>query len=160
MLIQLTPRSNSLLKDMRNTMHLINTSTIIYFNDWGRPGFSFMAKKYFSQNDKESSLNAGEEAEEDPDVQITHLEEVIKCQVDMHEDAEMEARGYFAETGHYVYVTPQVFENFIRTYKKLLRRRKQELIGHRDRFKKGHDGINKCLRKTEETQEELSKRAP
>ena len=38
----------------------------------------------------------------------------------MHLEAAIEARGYHAETGHYVYVTPQLFENFIRTYKLLM----------------------------------------
>ena len=33
---------------MRDTPHLVNSSTIIQFGDWSKAGFEYMAKKYFS----------------------------------------------------------------------------------------------------------------
>ena len=42
----------------------------------------------------------------------------------------------------------------------MLKTREIDLIKHRKRFAKGYQGILKCLRETEETQEKLSKKAP
>ena len=39
-----------LTQQLRDTLHLVHTSTIIQFGDWNRKGFEFMAKKYFSSD--------------------------------------------------------------------------------------------------------------
>ena len=68
---------------MRNTMHLVNTSSIIYFSEWDPKGFEFMAQKYFAKVEKKSTMTVGsvndEEEEGSSDVRIIHTEEVIKC---------------------------------------------------------------------------------
>ena len=117
-----------------------------------------MAKKYFTKGKQVLLTNFDDASNSDDEGQIhvEHLDKVIQCQVEMHHDCEIEHKQYYKESGHYIYITPQLFENFIRTYKKLIKRREVELNRHRDRFRRGYEGINKCLKKTEETQEKLS----
>ena len=38
--------------------------------------------------------------------------------------------------------------------------RESKLLEHQKRFQKGYEGILKCLKSTEATQDELSKKAP
>ena len=38
-LVQLNPRSNVLLSEMREAYHLINTATIIWFGEWSDLGY-------------------------------------------------------------------------------------------------------------------------
>lgn len=48
MLIYLTPRSDVLLLHMRDTPHLLNSSTVIFFGEWSDSGFEFIARKYLT----------------------------------------------------------------------------------------------------------------
>ena len=125
---------------MRDTPHLVNTSTVIQFGDWSRAGFEYMAKKYFSskividelpvpllQDDGDTTTidliqnSNDEDKEEDDDMPVEHLEKVVLCMIDMHQDCELTALGYLQDAGHYIYVSPQLFENFLRTYKRLIK---------------------------------------
>ena len=51
---------------MRETLHLVNSSTIIQFGDWSKAGFEYMAKKYFSSQFVVSHM-AGELLPDDSD---------------------------------------------------------------------------------------------
>ena len=97
---------------------------------------------------------------QEKELPIEHLERVVTVMIAMHSDVEVTAQGYLNDTGHYVYVSPQLFENFLRTYKRLLKMRIEKLQRHRERFRKGYEGILKCLRETEAAQEILGQRAP
>ena len=160
LLLQLAPRSKILQSGLRDAIHLVNTSTIIQFGDWSRAGFEYMARKYFEGKQMLAVTGGNDEEETEEELNVEHLEQVVLCMIEMHQDSEIAAQGYFQETGHQVYVSPQLFENFIRTYKKLLKKRETQLTEHFQRFNAGYEGIRKCLRDTEETQEELSKKAP
>ena len=45
----------------------------------------------------------------------------------MHQDSELAAKEYLQDTGHYVYVSSQLFENFLQTYKSLIKMRQNQL---------------------------------
>lgn len=100
-----------------------------------------MAQKYFVQDE----IMKTEGSRADDEFQIKNLTAVINCQIEMHRDIEVAANNFVQDTGHYIYITPQLFENFIRTYKGLLKYREVKLHQHLIRFKKGHKGILKCL---------------
>ena len=117
-----------------------------------------MAEKYFSKQPQQFMKAEGDSNEED--LPIEHLEKVVACKIAMHSDVEATAVSYLNDTGHYVYVSPQLFENFLRTYKRLLKLRMGKLQEHRARFKRGYEGILSCLRATESEQAKLGQKAP
>ena len=80
--------------------------------------------------------------------------------IEMHHDTAKVASLYFQETDHYVYITPQLFENFIQTFKRLFERRGKKLMKHQDRFRIGLEGLERIQKFTENKQEELSKLSP
>lgn len=96
-LIQLSPRSKILLSQMRDTLHLVNSSTIIQFGDWSRAGFEYMARKYFSSKfvvnelpknildeDDTTDIQLSQDAKSEEEFEVEHLEKVVLCMIDMH----------------------------------------------------------------------------
>ena len=93
---------------MRETLHLVNSSTIIQFGDWSRAGFEYMAKKYFSSrfvvnelpqnllkdDDDTTDIQLSSNSEDNEEVEVEHLEKVVLCMIDMHQDCELTAIGY------------------------------------------------------------------
>ena len=63
--------------------------------------------------------------------------------IEMYHDIAKQAQIYYQDTDHYVYVSPQLFETFVQTFKRLFNRRALKLIKHRDRFCVGLEGIHR-----------------
>ena len=70
---------------MRDTPHLMNASSIIHFGDWSRAGFEYMAMKYF---DRAQDQLRSEDGSQEEEVEIEHLEQVVRAQVEMHQECE------------------------------------------------------------------------
>ena len=79
---------------MRDTLHLVNTSTIIQFGDWSRAGFEYMARKYFEGKQLLAVQNADDDDTEE-EIDVEHLEQVVLCMIEMHQDSEIAAQGYY-----------------------------------------------------------------
>ena len=88
---------------------------------------------------------------------ITNL---TKAMIEMYHDITKQALIYYQETDHFVYVSPQLFENFVQTFKRLYNRRAIKLSKHRERFQVGIDGLVKAQEFTEAKQDELAKQSP
>jgi len=114
---------------MRDTQHLVNTSTIIQFGDWSKAGFEYMAKKYFAN--QSNQLKSGtDDNSDDEGFHVLHLDQIVLVQIEMHHDCEIASIGYQQETGHFIYISPQLFENFIRNFKQMLKSREIVLVKH------------------------------
>ena len=60
-LVQLNPRSDILLSDLRDANHLVNTSTIIWFGEWSNSGYEQVAFKHLVVPENGKELLADEE---------------------------------------------------------------------------------------------------
>ena len=122
---------------------------MIYFGDWSDYGYQYIAKKMLEDGDKEMM-----------GLSFKSIELLSKHMISMYHDTAKVASLYYQETDHYIYITPQLFENFISTFRKLFERRALKLMKHRNRFKCGLDGLERTQKFTEAKQEELSKQSP
>ena len=95
LLIQLTPRSNVLLQDMREAPHLLHSSTLIYFGEWSDSGYEFIATKHMTDTNGDSTA-----------LSFKNIPAIIKTMTDMYHDTVKASQLYFQETDHYVYMSP------------------------------------------------------
>ena len=65
-----------------------------------------MARKYFEGKQMLAVTGGNDEEETEEELNVEHLEQVVLCMIEMHQDSEIAAQGYFQETGHQVYVSP------------------------------------------------------
>ena len=107
LLMYLTPRSNVLLMSMRDNPHLLNSSTVIFFGEWSDSGFEYIAKKYLTDQP------------EDLDLKIKNPENIVQVMIEMYHDTVNESQGYYQDTDHYIYISPQLFEMFVQTFIRL-----------------------------------------
>ena len=135
---------------MRDTPHLIDSSTMIYFGEWSDFGLEFIAVKHLEDDDSEITLIHP----------LKNIKNLTNVMIEMYHDITKQAITYYHETDHYVYVSPQLFESFVQTFKRLYDRRTTKLYKHLKRFQIGLDGLNKSKEFTEAKQEELSKQSP
>ena len=159
-LVQLNPRSDILLNEMKETHHLINTSTIIWFGEWSDSGYEHVAQRHLADADAKTELEADEDDLLNRPVPLTAKNAVIQIIIRMHHDVQKVAMDYYQESNHYVHVSPQHFDNFCVTYKQFLRLRHRELEAHRDRFTLGLKGIVAVQKFTENKQDQLSDKSP
>ena len=89
-----------------------------------------------------------------------NTEALIRTMIEMYHDTAKAAQSYYQDTDHFVYVSPQLFETFVQTFRRLFQRRAAKLLKHEDRFKVGLAGIQRTQEFTEAKQEELSKQSP
>ena len=148
MLLQLTPRSPVLLTGLRESPHILDSSTLIYFGEWSDSGFDFLAKMHLSETPAYVQQP------------IKNVALLSKVMIEMYHDTVRQSQLYYQETDHYVYISPQQFESFTQTFKRLYHKRSVKLMKHRERFRVGLEGIRRTQEYTENKQEELSKQSP
>ena len=151
LLIQLTPRSQVLLTQMRDMPHLLDASTLIYFGEWSDEGFEFIANKHLNEFTEEDDPNL---------LKFQSTDRIARVMISMYHDTVTQAQLYYQDTDHYVYISPQQFEMFVQAFKRLFQKRSCKLIKHRQRFRVGLEGIRRTQEYTEAKQEELSKKSP
>ena len=159
-LVQLNPRSDILLSEMREAYHLINTATIIWFGEWSDSGYEHVARRHLADPGTQTELEADEEDLANKPVAVKAKKEVIRIMIRMYHDVQKEAMAYYQDSNHFVHVSPQHFENFCASYKQVLRARHRDLGAYRDRFTLGLKGILAVQKFTEAKQDQLSDRSP
>lgn len=147
-LCQLTPRSQTLTQSMRDSLHLVNSSTIIYFGEWSDDGFEFVAKRHLLEDEMVQTIST----------ETSHS--MIRVMIEMYHDVIRSALENYQETGHYIYISPQHFDLFCQVYKRLYLERQDKLNSHLERFKSGVKRIVDTERFAESLQEDLSKKSP
>ena len=90
--------------------HLISSCSLIFFGEWSDSGFEFIAKKHLIVSEEDSLM-------------IEKPEQIIEMMIIMFHNVIKATQDYYAETSHYVYITPQHFELFVESYKRLYRQR-------------------------------------
>lgn len=149
LLLQLTPRSPVLLTGLREAPHILDASTLIYFGEWSDRGFEFLAHKHLSETPASFVP-----------LPMKNVALLSKVMIEMYHDTVRQSQLYYQETDHFVYISPQQFESFTQTYKRLYHKRSLKLLKHRERFRVGLEGIRRTQEYTENKQEELSKVSP
>ena len=119
-------------------MYLVNSSTIIAYGEWNNAGFEFMAQKYLADANFDPEGFADVRLK---DFMLHQPEKVITVMIEMYDDTVEERHAYNHHTGHFIYVSPQLFETFCRTYRIIYVKRKIILEEHRERFARGFNGI-------------------
>lgn len=105
-LVQLNPRSDILLSEMRDAHHLINTATIIWFGEWSDFGYEHVAQRHLADPGTQTELDADEEDLANKPVAVKAKKEVTKIMIRMYHDVQKVAMDYYQDSNHFVHVSP------------------------------------------------------
>ena len=64
-----------MLSGLRETPHLLNSSTLIYFGEWDDTGFMFIAKKHLTEN-----------PDDEVPLEISSVQKMCKVMIEMYHD--------------------------------------------------------------------------
>ena len=97
MLVQLNPRSDILLSDMREAYHLINIATIIWFGEWSDAGYENVATRHLADRDLKTELEVDDEelVSSEKSVEMKAKQQVIKVMIKMYHDVQKVAMDYY-----------------------------------------------------------------
>jgi|LauGreDrversion4_2_1035121.scaffolds.fasta_scaffold98785_3 dynein heavy chain len=70
-------------------------------------------------------------------------EQVLEIALQIHKDSIALAKAYFFETQHFIHITPQLFSDFLTTYKLLYIDKRNNLSEMRRRYEIGLDRLKK-----------------
>lgn len=80
---------------MRDSPHLLNSSTLIYFGEWSDSGYEFIANKHLNDT-----------SDEELPIQLTDTSVISKVMIEMYHETAKACQLYYQETDHYVYISP------------------------------------------------------
>ena len=75
-----------LIQEMRDTHHLINTSTIIWFGEWSDSGYEQVAHRHLADADKKSELELEDDDLLNKPVPLKAKNTIIKLCIRMYHD--------------------------------------------------------------------------
>jgi dynein heavy chain len=117
------PTGADLRTKIRNYKSIANCCTIIWMEQWPQEGYKQVAEAHLLENE------------------VSNRDIIIGIAVNIHKEVMKIAKEYYLETQHYLYITPNGFSDFIKTYKKLFEEKRESLKTLQDRYETGLDRL-------------------
>jgi dynein heavy chain len=124
-----SPIGESLRNRIRNFPSLVNCTTIDWFSEWPADALNSVAKRFLATVEMETKVRDS-------------CTEMVKY---FHETTVNSSTKFLLNLKRHYYVTPTSYLELISTFKKLLKDKREEILGLKDRYENGYE----CLITTE-----------
>ena len=145
-ILNLTPNGIVLNKKLKNYLGVVNSSTLIWMDNWPTEGFREVGKLQL-QLPKNCP-------------QIKQKDKIIEMAIKMHYDIQEGIQEYEQMTGHKILLTPCTYQNLLSTIKELFKTRDIKLHEEGAKYKMGFDMLLQTERLVFKIQEEMQLKSP
>jgi len=135
----MSPIGDSFRTRLRMFPALVNCCTIDWFTEWPPEALFSVARHFLDPIEMDQAVKEG----------------VVDVCVDMQERVSAMSRLYLSEMGRHYYVTPTSYLELINTFKTLLHKKRQDVMGQQARYENGLTKIIETEAQVEVMQEEL-----
>ena len=108
-LLNFTPTGANLRSRIRTHKSIVNCSTIVWMDAWPQEGYKEVAEVLLREEE------------------VVNRDVILEIAINMHMETITQAKTYFYQTQHYLYLTPHSFSDFINTYKELFEQKRSSL---------------------------------